>query len=145
MLYDTTSDFDRRKLLAIVMHDVSAKSGIVEYTRKRKRSLKQNSYLHLILGCLAMEIGESLEYVKVQYFKLHCNRHLFVAKHDDDLLGSVNVLRSSKDLSQEEMSEAIDRFKKFAAENGYLLPDADDLKALQEIELQMSRCSKYGL
>ena len=43
----------------------------------------------------------------------------------------------------EQMSTAIDRFKRWAAENGIYIPDPEDAARLQDIEIQMARLRRY--
>ena len=117
------------------------KRKVVELTEKTGRSLKQNSYLFLILNIFAMEYGESVEFVKQRFFKELCNPDLFVRTKSDKLLGEITYLRSSADLSKEEMVTAIDRFKIWASkEAGIFIPDAisDDerIELLRQIDRQ---------
>ena len=117
------------------------KRKVVELTEKTGRSLKQNSYLFLILNIFAMEYGESVEFVKQRFFKELCNPDLFVRTKSDKLLGEITYLRSSADLSKDEMITAIDRFKIWASkEAGIFIPDAisDDerIELLRQIDRQ---------
>ena len=52
-------------------------------------------------------------------------------------------LRSSADLTIEEMSIAIDRFKRWGYENGFYMPSPDDTSLLKEIEIEMGRLKMY--
>lgn len=125
----------RARLSALI-----AKGANIELTEKKTRTLNQNAYLHLIIGWFAVEMGESLDYVKRYYFKYHCNRDLFVEEHDDRILGKKNItLKSSSSLSTEEMSLAIERFRNWAAEVGVYLPSADEREFLEQIETELSR------
>ena len=63
---------------------------------------------------------------------------------DDKLLGEqVTVLRSSADLTKEEMNASITRFKVWAAKEGIYLPEPEDADRLKEIEYQISKYEKY--
>lgn len=73
-------------------------------TDKSRRSLSQNAYLHAILGVLALETGNSLEVVKREIYKKKINPDLFVRVKHDPLLGEIEEVRSSRDLTKEEMS-----------------------------------------
>ena len=117
------------------------KRKVVELTEKTGRSLKQNSYLFLILNIFAMEYGESVEFVKQRFFKELCNPEIFVRTKSDKLLGEITYLRSSADLTKDEMITAIDRFKIWASkEAGIFIPDAisDDerIELLRQIDRQ---------
>ena len=80
-----------------------------------KRTGRQNSYLHVILGFFASEYGCSLEEAKIDFFKRECNREIFEREGVNKQGKSVTYLRSSKDLSTAEMALATDRFRHWSA------------------------------
>lgn len=142
MQYDLSSDCQRNAFLSRV-NNLVRKGVVVELTEKTFRSRNQNSYLHLLLGVVAMETGNTLEYCKEWYFKRLCNKDLFVFSRDDKYAGKVEVIRSTADLTKEEMSIAIDRFKRWGAENGIYMPSPDDESLLRSIEIEMGRIKSY--
>ena len=71
------------------------------------------------------------------------NPELFVTRKDDRFLGQRVELRSSRDLTKEEMTESINRLKVWAAEQGIFLPDADEKAFIARIEAEMKRNAKY--
>lgn len=120
------------------------KRKVVELTEKTGRSLKQNSYLFLILNIFAMEYGESVEFVKQRFFKELCNPEIFVRTKSDKLLGEITYLRSSADLTKEEMVTAIDRFKIWASKDaGIFIPDAISDDERIELLRQIDRHKNY--
>lgn len=142
MLYNLSTELDRQRFQAKT--ELLLKRGVVvELTEKMQRTRAQNNYLHLLIGVVAMETGNTLAYAKEVYFKRIANPGLFVQHYNDSLAGEVEILRSSADLSKEEMQEAIDRFKRWGAENGFCLPNPGDESLLQAIELEMSRMKAY--
>ena len=142
MQYDLTSDFQRKAFLSRV--DLLLEKGaVVEVTEKTFRSKNQNNYLHLLIGVVAMETGNTLEYCKEWYFKRLCNKDLFVTTRTDKFAGQVEVIRSSADLTQAEMSMAIDRFQRWRAENGIYMPQPGDESLLREIAIEMGRNKAY--
>lgn len=142
MQYDLTSDFQRKAFLSRV--DLLLEKGaVVEVTEKTFRSKNQNNYLHLLIGVVAMETGNTLEYCKEWYFKRLCNKDLFVTTRTDRFAGQVEVIRSSADLTQAEMSMAIDRFQRWGAENGIYMPQPGDESLLREIAIEMGRNKAY--
>ena len=142
MIYNLANELDRRRFAARVERLTSAQA-VVELTEKAPRSINQNSYLHLILGVVAMETGNTLEDTKRVYFKQLCNPGIFCQEKTDDLGNKVDTLRSSADVTKEEMSTAIDRFKMWAASNGIYIPEPGDEELLREIEYQMGRMKTY--
>jgi hypothetical protein len=120
------------------------KRKVVELTEKTGRSLKQNSYLFLILNIFSIEYGEGVEFVKQRFFKELCNPEIFVRTKSDKLLGEITYLRSSADLSKEEMVTAIDRFKIWASkEAGIFIPDAISDEERIELLRQIDRQKNY--
>ena len=118
---------------------------IVELKSLRKRTLLQNSYLHYCIGAVALETGNSLEVIKQEIYKRRVNPDLFVVERDDPVLGRMTVLRSSRDLNKEEMSLSIDRFRRFAEENGIYIPSPGDDELLAQLEYEIDRARKYML
>lgn len=142
MTYDLSSDFHRKQFLARC-GNLLDKAACVELREMTGRTGNQNRYLHLVIGVVAMDTGNSLAYTKEVYFKRLVNPGLFVVKKEDRFLGETEVLRSSRDLTVEEMSTAIDRFKRWAAENGIYIPDPEDADRLKDIEMEMGRLKNY--
>lgn len=143
MLFNLSSDLDRDRFRTRAAA-LYKRGSVVELTERTKRTKPQNSYLHLVIGVVAMETGNTLEYTKQHYFKEAANAELFVRTKEDNVLRrQVAILRSSADLSVEEMSLAIDRFKRWAAGNGIYIPEQGDETRLQEIMLEMDRCRAY--
>lgn len=145
MIYDLNTDIDRARFERRVV-TLKDKCALVELSEKKpRRTHPQNSYLHLLLGEFAMQTGNTLEWVKQEYFKRHCNAELFVRRRTDDLTHKeVEVLRSSRDIDTGEMTTAIDRFKQWAAvECGIDLPDAEDKEWLGYIEREMQHMKEW--
>ena len=72
-----------------------------------------------------METGVSELYAKNKYFKELANPQLFKRSIIDPITKERHdYLLSSTDLSVEEMSEAIDNFRRWSEEQGYYLPEA---------------------
>lgn len=138
MLYLLQDEYSKAKCIArfkyLLEHAV-----LVELTDATKRSTAANNYLHCLLGVVAMYIGESLEYVKQEIYKRMVNPEIYVVEKDNKALGHIVTLRSSRDLNKEEMSLSIDRFRKWAAEQGIYTPSPDDLATISRINAEMSQ------
>lgn len=145
MKYDLSNQSDRERLMDHVRQAVEKREGIVEFTaKKRQRSLPQNRYLHVILSYFASQYGESMEYVKEKFFKEVCNRELFYELVNDRILGYTERVRSTADLTAEEMSLAIERFRDFCAMNaGIYIPSSDEHRLLELAEIEVERHKEY--
>lgn len=142
MIYNLSTPLDLARFDAKV-ESVRRKGCAVELTEKTFRTTHQNSYLHLLIGVVAMEVGVTLDYAKKEYFKKLVNRDLFIVKRQDRFCGEVELIRSSKELTTEEMRIAIDRFKRWGYENGIHMPNPDDASMLKMIEIEMGRMRQY--
>ena len=142
MLYNLSNPLDRERFAAKA-NALLQKGSVTELTEKTLRTHNQNSYLHLIIGVVAMDVGVTLEYAKREYFKKLVNADLFIRKEQDRFSGEIEVIRSSASLTIEEMSIAIDRFKRWGAENGFYLPSPEDKERLRDIEIEMGRMRQY--
>lgn len=142
MQYNLNSELDRQRF-KVKVKQLWTKGGIVEVTEKRRRTLNQNAYLHIALGAFAVEVGESVEYVKQEVFKRICNPDLFLITKENPILGTIEVLRSSRDLTTHEMSVAIDRYRKWCAEQGVYIPEANEEENLASLEAELSKYERY--
>ena len=98
MVYNFTNPLDvqsaKTRLASLIK-----RCCIVELTEKKpKRSVQQNKYLHVILGYFASQTGNTLQYVKDNYYKKLCNHDLFVYYRNDPWIGRTEDLRSTADL-----------------------------------------------
>lgn len=145
MLYNLSNPLDANN--ARTRLEMLTKKGvIVEMTeKKQKRSLSQNSYLHLILGYFASQTGNTLEWVKQQYYKRLCNPDIYIAERYDSILEkTVKYVRSSASLTTDEMSLSIDRFRNWSsAEAGIYLPDAMSHAELAALQVDVERYKTY--
>lgn len=143
MLYDLGNILDRERFQRRCAALLEA-GKVAELSDRSRRTTRQNSYLHLLLGWFAMETGNTLEYVKREYFKRLVNRDIFVTERDDKWLGRTEDYRSTADLSSAELSTAIDRFRDWSSrEAGIYLPEANEERFLKAIEVEMSRMKRY--
>ncbi len=118
---------------------------VFELTEKKPvRTLKQNAYLHTCLGYFAAQTGNTLEYVKRNYFKILCNKDLFVREVDDKYLGKIKILISSADLDTSEMTTAIERWRNWAAsEAGIYIPSPEESRLVQLMEIEVEQNKNY--
>ena len=144
MIYDTSNPLDKANFM-LRAKKLAENRKIVELTEKKpRRSLPQNKYLHVILAYFGTQTGNTLEWVKQQYYKKLVNPDLFVREKEDKYLGRIKVLRSSADLDTAEMSLSIERFRNWAAqEPGIYIPSADEAILIQQMEIEIERNKEY--
>ena len=144
MIYDTSNPLDKANFM--LRAKKLAESGkVIELTEKKpRRSLPQNKYLHVILAYFGAQTGNTLEWVKQQYYKKLVNPDLFIREKEDKYLGKIKVLRSSADLDTAEMSLSIERFRNWAAqEAGIYIPSADEAILIQQMEIEIERSKEF--
>ena len=144
MVYDTSNPLDKANFL--LRAKKLAESGkVIELTEKKpRRSLPQNKYLHVILAYFGAQTGNTLEWVKQQYYKKLVNPDLFIREKEDKYLGRIKVLRSSADLDTSEFSLSVERFRNWASqEAGVYLPSADEYIIIQQMEIEIERNKEY--
>ena len=144
MIYNTSNPLDKANFL--LRAKKLAESGkVIELTEKKpRRSLPQNKYLHVILAYFGTQTGNTLEWVKQQYYKKLVNPDLFIREKEDKYLGRIKVLRSSADLDTAEMSLSIDRFRNWSAqEAGVYIPAADEAILIQQMEICIERNKEF--
>lgn len=144
MIYDTSNPLDKANFL--LRAKKLAESGkIIELTEKKpRRTLSQNSYLHVILAYFGTQTGNTLEWVKQQYYKKLVNPDLFIREKEDKYLGRIKVLRSSADLDTSEFSLSIERFRNWAAQEvGIYIPSADEAILIQQMEIEIERNKEF--
>lgn len=92
-----------------------------------------------------MEVGCDAEYVKIEYYKKSANKDLFCQVVYDTLAQrNTCKLRSSADLSVEEMTTSIERFRNWSSQvAGIYLPDASEQEFLSEIQSEIDRHRDY--
>lgn len=145
MLYDLSNPLHAQNF-RLRSDALLSKGCVVELTEKKpQRTNQQNRYLHVILSYFGAITGNTLEDVKRNYFKAHCNPELFVYETYDSLMKrNVKRLRSSADLTTEEMTLAIDRFRDWAAQEAEIyIPSPEEHNLVQLMEVESSRAKQY--
>ena len=144
MIYNLSSPLDKANFM-LRAKKLAEKGVIVDLTEKKpRRSLPQNKYLHVILAYFGAQTGNTLEWVKQQYYKKLVNPDLFIREKKDKYLGMIKVLRSSADLDTAEMSLSIERFRNWAAqEAGIYIPSADEAILIQQMEIEIERNKEF--
>ena len=111
-----------------------AKQKRISLTEKRKkRTFRQNRYLHLLLGWFAVETGYTLAEAKYIY-KLQ-SKEIFVYSKK-----GINFIRSSADLDTKKMTISIERFRNYSSTTaGIYLPEANETDFLNMIETELEK------
>jgi len=138
MFYDTRKVFEanqaRVKLEALI-----AKNKVIELKEKRKkRTLPQNAYMHVLFGLYAVETGYTAAEAKT-VLKRECAQLMIYEKNGE------KFLKGTSELSKDECQVFIDWLLKFAAEQGIHLPSSEQeyLDNQDNIDIQLDRNQGY--
>lgn len=137
MIYNTSNLVERQKAITRIKKLLDNKSVIEITEKKPTRTIKQNRYLHLILGFFGSETGYTLEEVKQEIFKKIVNPALFYEGEIGEIV-TIQRWRSTADLDTLEMTQAIEKFRDYSsAEAGIYLPSPDEKDFLLQIEIEL--------
>ena len=131
MIYNLSNEYEVPKFQEKVDKLITDGSTVELKKVHPKRTIKQNSYLHLLLGYFGSEYGLSIEEVKLDIFKRICNADLFKRSHANKKGIHIEFLRSTAELTTSEMTTAIERFRNWSsAVAGIYLPAPDEQEFL---------------
>lgn len=143
MIFDLSTNDGWKSLMEEIQYhrDKGHKLNITKVSGNR--TISQNAYLHLILGWFALYTGYSMEEVKLDIFKRTCNSAIFRVIHTSKSGIPVYSVRSTRELTKEEMSVAIERFRNYSANNGLYLPSAEEKAFLDHIKNELEKSKEY--
>ena len=157
MIYDLTNPLHRKQFVKRANKMLERHCTNAVLVDESKRTYNQNSYIHVLIRLMALNTCVKESYAKNVYFKQLANPDLFIEENEDPVAGNkIMSLRSSSELTIEEMSRAINNFRHWAEDNGYYLPEASfdederavfksaaDEQAFKQAELETTRASMY--
>jgi len=139
MFYNLTNKSNVKKAKEKLSYLIDKGANIELKEKRVKRTLKQNSYLHLLLAKFAMEFGYTIEQTKQDIFKRIVNRDVFIL-----IKSGLEVCRSSKDLDTLEMTNCIEKFRNWSqTECNLSLPSPNETEFLNSIRNEMYKYENY--
>lgn len=141
MIYDLKT---QKEKFLVKVANLLEKQATIELIEKNYKTVQQNRYLHLIITWFAIENGYEIEFVKQEYYKKLSNPEIFVVKRWDKFTQKdIDYIRSITDVTKEEMTLSIERFRIWAAQNGTYLPESNEREFLKHIELEAQKHKEY--
>jgi hypothetical protein len=141
MVYDLKTQTEK---FLIKVANLLEKQATVEIIEKNYKTVKQNRYLHLIITWFAIENGYEIEFVKQEYYKKLSNPEIYVVKRWDKYTETeIDYIRSITDVTKEEMTLSIERFRIWSAKNGTYLPESTEREFLKHIELEAQKHKEF--
>ena len=117
MKLDLSNDFERKKGIAYFKKLLDQKAKVEVKKVSEKRSINQNSYLHVCLNLSGIYFGYTLEEVKYLFKK---NFGLVYTKNNEQFI------RSSADLDTKEMTDFIDFIREQNSIEGNYIPSPEE-------------------
>jgi hypothetical protein len=143
MFYDLSKQTDQVRFKKR-SNDLFKKKCLVELTEKTVRTISQNSYLHLIISFFASTYGDKVDYCKREFYKKAANKELFEYEKLNKMTGEITKeLRSSADLTKDEMTLSINRFRNWSAAHEIQLPSPEEREFLTEILIESEKDKEY--
>lgn len=105
---------------------LSSKFFIVELKeRKQSRTIQQNRYLWVTITYVAIERGETLDYVESEFKNI--NKEVFLRERENKMGKKFTYYRHISDIDKEEMSTCIDRWLHYCSMTlGLYIPSPQD-------------------
>lgn len=143
MIYNPEKPIDVQNAIEKIKYLISKKKLFELKAKRERRTISQNSYLHLLFSWFALETGYTTDEIKQDIFKKIVNPTLFYEGEFGSII-KIERWRSTASLNTEEMTLAIDRFRDYSSkEAGIYLPEPSDLALIKEIEIQITNNQHY--
>jgi len=130
--YDLSNSFEIKKFATRCKKLIKKRAKVDLTEPKGSRSGAQNRYQHVLFNLYCLEAGETFDYTKQVIYKILVNRDIFgyevVITETGEIL---TAWKSTAELTTEETSIAIERFRNHSASLGFYLPSADEYLANQ--------------
>jgi len=144
MKYDLNNKIDKIQAETYFKKLIASGNFIELKKINPKKTNPQNSYLHLILSWFAIEYGDTLDYVKLEYYKKEVNRNDFKTSNTNFKTGEIReAWKSIKDFDTRETTNHIEKFRNWSAAKGIYLPAPNEKDFLMQIEKDIERFSTY--
>ena len=138
MIYDLNDPRQYMDALDFIEHAKQNNIQISLENKKQQRTTQQNKYYWLILRYFGLQYGctkTEAEY----YFKQICNPDIFCRKKKDKEDRIIYIVRSTSQLTKQEMISAINNFSVWCSQRQIERPRPEDKEMLRYAEQQVER------
>ncbi|MBS3993157.1 MAG: hypothetical protein KGZ87_05530 [Bacteroidetes bacterium] len=145
MIYNPINEIDVQRSVDKLKYFIEKKKVFELKQKQVSKTYPQLKYVHLIMGWFALEYGETVEYIKLEYFKKLVNPEIFEYEFINRKTGEIRTeYKSLADVTKDELTLAINRFRDYASkEAGIYLPEPSDLTIMQQIEIELTNNKQY--
>ena len=136
MIFDLSSKFGAQKARE-KLKEYFDKGYTVKIERiRQKRTLRQNSYLHVVIQLYAIHLGYTLDEAKL-FLKRNCDFMRYEK-------GGEEFYRRTRDLDTKECTMFIEWIRNRSSQEGYYIPSANEsLQSWDEIQEYIKGYSEY--
>lgn len=136
MKYSTSNPIERKKAEARFKLLIEKGKDIELKEVKRKRTIKQNSFLHVVISLFAIEFGYNLEEAKT-HLKRSCDFMRYTKNNEV-------FLKRTRDMDTKELTTFIEWVRNHSAENGLYIPTAEEYLLNQfEVDREIQRNKEF--
>lgn len=127
-------DLNKAETRFKILRDKGAKIELTEI--RPKRTIRQNSYLHVVISLFAIEIGNNLDEMKTD-LKRACEFMRYTKNGNQ-------YLKRTRDMNTQELTEFIEWIRDYAGKQGLYIPTADEYIMHQfEIDKNINNHKQY--
>jgi len=136
MILDLSNDVDRMQLAKKLEVYLKEQNRIELKLVREKRSIRQNSYLHICIALFGIEFGYTIDESKT-LLKRECPFMIYEKQNK-------KFLKKTSEMDSKELTDFIDWIRNYAGMQGLHIPDADQyLHNQHEIDKQISNHKTY--
>ena len=145
MLYDPRKEIDKAQAIQNFNKLIDGSKPFRIEVKQFKRTLNQNDFWHLCIDYAATQMQVTKRYMSDEIFKRYYNKDIFEVVKTMRSGKQYKDLKSSKELTVEEMAIALTRVINGLREDAEIvLPDPDQRKYQMECEIEVEK-NKYRL
>jgi hypothetical protein len=143
MIYNPQNRIEVNRAMEKIKYFIAKEQPFELKAKRERRTISQNSYLHLLFSWFALETGYTTDEVKQDIFKKIVNPNTFYEGEFGKLI-KIERWRSTASLNTEEMTLCINRFRDYASkEAGIYLPEPTDLVMIRQLEIEVTNNQQY--
>lgn len=143
MIYNAQNGIEVNRAMEKIKYFIAKEQTFELKAKRERRTISQNSYLHLLFSWFALETGYTTDEVKQDIFKKIVNPNTFYEGEFGSII-KIERWRSTASLNTEEMTLCIDRFRDYASkEAGIYLPEPTDLVMIRQLEIEVTNNQQY--
>jgi hypothetical protein len=136
MIFNLREEIQRTKAIEYFKKCLDDGSRIELKKLFDKRSLNQNSYLHLILGWYGLEFGYTTNEAKQEYKRINRDTYIYEKKGQ-------YYIKSSSELTTKEMTDTIEKFRNHSANEGLYIPAPNESDKIDYIKNEIEKNKQY--